>query len=136
MNQESAAQLARRVDALERSQRRLRAGLAATAVALACALGAACLSGAQAQPGAQALRVRSLDVVNERGDVVVHLGARSSGAGGFWLTNAGGTRVLKINQDERGGRITLLTEAGSVAGTLGVDKRGVASLGPASTADR
>lgn len=76
----------------------------------------------------QNLRAQSLDIVNEQGDVVVHLGVRSSGAGGLWLTDASGTRVLKINQDERGGLITILDAKGEGGGTLGISTAGALEL--------
>jgi len=72
----------------------------------------------------QALTVSSLDVVNGSGEVVVHLGARTSGAGGVWLTDATGKRVLKLNQNERGGLITILGSDDASEQQLGLDDSG------------
>ena len=47
----------------------------------------------------------------------MHLGVRTSGAGGLWITDREGTRVLKLNQSQDGsGRITVLTAEGEEAG--------------------
>lgn len=78
----------------------------------------------------QTVSVKSFDVVNDRGEVVIHLGVRTSGAGGFWIADEKGARVLELNQNERGGLITVLDRAGRDAGTLGLDADGQISVEP------
>lgn len=77
----------------------------------------------------RALSVKSLDVVNDNGEVVVHLGVRTSGAGGLWIAEANGARVLKLNQNDAGGLITVLDRAGESAGSVGVGDDGKISVG-------
>lgn len=79
---------------------------------------------------------RSVDIVREDGTVVVHLGIRSSGAGGVWLTNAEGARVLKLNQDAAGaGRIAVLDEAGREIGVIARGGDGTVALVPVEAPD-
>ncbi len=69
------------------------------------------------------LQVSSVDIVNDSGEVVVHLGVRSSGAGGIWVTDEVGQKLLKLNQDESGGVITILASDGSEAQIITVPKQ-------------
>lgn len=68
------------------------------------------------------LQVTSLDVVNESGQVVVHTGVRNSGAGGFWVADEEGTPLLKLNQNEQGGVITILASEGSKTQIIGIEE--------------
>ncbi len=121
-----------RIQRLERSQRQfwiigvLAAGIWFCQSAFACVHRDDPRASSPDSPSA--LAVSSLDVASAQGEVVVHLGARSSGAGGLWLTNERGIRILKLNQNERGGLITVLDSRGTLLGTLGVDDRGQISL--------
>ncbi len=110
-----------RIIALERSNRRLRLGFGLLAFA-AVALVTAGMGGEAPAPVLEEMRVRSLDVVNDDGVAVVHLGVRSSGAGGFWLTDASGRRVVHLNQTLRGaGRVSVSNAAGGDAAVLSAD---------------
>ncbi len=114
-----------RIAALERSNRRLRRAFGLF-VLVAAALLTTAMGGDQATaPALEDLRVRSLDVVNDDGVVVVHLGVRSSGAGGFWLTDSRGRRVLHLNQNVHGaGRIAVSNADGGEAAVLTADVNG------------
>ena len=106
--------LANRIARLERANKRLflLAGLLALLYCVSAAI--SCVGGATASsPTApKTLSVKGVNIVNDEGKVVVHLGVRTSGAGGLWLANADGTRVLKLNQNERGGLITIMDRSG------------------------
>ena len=105
-----------RITALERSNRQLRVALG---VLLLVVITLSTVAASSKPAALEMLRVRSLDVVNDDGVTVIHLGVRSSGAGGFWLTNAEGNRVLHLNQTEQGGgRIAVSTAAGIEAAQL------------------
>jgi hypothetical protein len=106
--------LAQRVTALERSYRRIRAAVLALALVVVALTTLAMTDGQPAE-----LRARSLDIVNEDGTIVVLLGVRSSGAGGFWLTDAGGNRVVHLNQSPDGsGRLVLSSPDGEPVASL------------------
>ncbi len=117
-----------RIDALERSNRRLRLAFGLLAVA-AVALLTVATGGEETAVPLDDLRVRSLDVVNDDGVTVVHLGVRSSGAGGFWQTDARGRRVVHLNQNAQGaGRIAVSTADGGEAAVLTADVTGQGRL--------
>ncbi len=117
-----------RIAALERSNRRLRLAFGLLALA-AVALATVAMGGETAAPALDELRVRSLDVVNDDGVTVVHLGVRSSGAGGFWLTDARGRRVIHLNQNVQGaGRLAVSNAEGGEAAVLTADVNGEGTL--------
>ena len=71
------------------------------------------LAGQAKAPVMETVLARELNIVNEEGKVVAHLGVRDSGAGGFWITNSEGTQVLKLNQNNVGdGKIQVLNGQG------------------------
>lgn len=110
-----------RIAALERSNRRLRVTFVLLAVA-AISLVTMAMNGEETASPLDDLRVRSLDVVNDEGVTVVHLGVRSSGAGGFWLTDAQGRRVIHLNQNAQGaGRVAVSTSNGEAIAELTPD---------------
>ncbi len=74
------------------------------------------------------IKAKSLDIVNDNGKTVLHLGVRSSGAGGFWITDKNGNRVTKLNQDINGGRISIINKEGKEAATLLIDENGNGKL--------
>jgi hypothetical protein len=103
------SRLQNRIEGLERQNRWWR-GIATLALvgSIIAFAGAVREVVADSDPDLEALRVGSLDVINGDGDIVAHLGVRSSGAGGLWITNAAGERVLVLNQNDRGdGRISI-----------------------------
>ncbi len=124
-NEKTEERLAR----VERSNRRLVLAVFSLGVLIAV-LGVFSLVSQRSTAEPEQLKVQSLEVVNDKGDVVVHLGARTSGAGGLWLTDAGGTRVIKINQDDRGGLLTVLDSSGESVGTIGVNRDGNIAVEP------
>ncbi len=116
-----------RIAALERSNRRLRLAFSLLAAA-AIALLTMAMNGEETTPFDD-LQVRSLDVINDEGMTVVHLGVRSSGAGGFWLTDAQGRRVVHLNQNAHGaGRVAASAADGKVAAELTADADGQGQL--------
>jgi hypothetical protein len=103
-----------RLEARVRDLERGRRGARLVAVAGMVALVAAGVLVWAADGELPALKARSLDIVNDEGAVVVHLGVRSSGAGGVWITGSDGARVLKLNQAKDGsGLITVLSASGN-----------------------
>ncbi len=104
-----------RLRALETANRRLFVVVVGLGVLFLAGLGLLLAGQVDADDGVPlpALQARSLDIVNEDGKTVVHLGVRSSGAGGLWLTDAEGRRMLKLNQTVEGtGRIAILDATG------------------------
>jgi hypothetical protein len=101
--------LEHRILRLERANRILVLGLSI----LALGLGSLVLTGQIKSTITDVVHTRALNVVNDEGRVVVHLGVRSNGAGGFWLANKEGAEVLKLNQtEEGGGRILVFNSQG------------------------
>lgn len=113
--------LRNRVARLERSRHRQRVFAAAMTLGFVMTLSlftALGLAGAN-EPPAETIRARSVDIINEDGTVVLHLGVRSSGAGGLWITNAEGKRVLVLNQSPDGsGKISVRDAGGREAASV------------------
>ncbi len=118
-----------RIATLERSNRRFRLAFGLLALVAVALLTAAMGAGEATGSAIDDLRVRSLDVVNDDGVTVVHLGVRSSGAGGFWLTDARGRRVVHLNQTVQGaGRLAVSNADGGEAAVLTADVNGEGTL--------
>jgi hypothetical protein len=130
MHPESFAEITRRLEGLERSNRRLKRGLAALLsltglLGLVCLLGPgsfSCSAGGNA-PAGDVLRAKRIEVVNEKGVPVIALSADARGWGKIVTYREDQTQLVQMASTDDGGTVAVAGAKGSLRAALAVAKQ-------------